>query len=469
MMNNSSSALVMKTLYSDHDARLNLYDLGDQYGSTAEAQTKVERIKELAKSVGCLVEEKHFELRTKEDASWSLNREFFKSPETTLKSKIEHKLVANEVKLRFELEPCLGSGTAFLIGRDLVLTAAHCIYDPNHPNELHVACPRLLIFGFEHKAELKDKKYDYPITFEYKNVYKIKSVFAHALEDNNLGPDWAILKLDREVEKRRPLTINFSAQITDSKKLWMLGHPYGLPLKWAGEARVMKVNSDVMGTDYFEANLAAFKGNSGSPVFFDDDSGQVIGMLCQGFAHDFLPGKEDNVVTEYKPDENEIKSLGYEKSMKMAALTFLKAVLSSINLPSPSQPCNYKDGLSLEGICRKDSCEKNKQLVIVSLGFPNDKVDLNEACYKAQCPHCNTRLDYDDVNILVLSRCTYEIDAQNTNEERILGTFQHRALDDSGGEVRFDVREWNYIELKIRRPSYKETSALGKNRLPRRF
>ena len=56
-----------------------------------------------------------------------------------------------------------------------------------------------------------------------------------------------------------------------------MGHPSGLPLKFANGAQV----KDTSNASYFVANLDTYGGNSGSPVFNEDD-GTVEGILVRG-------------------------------------------------------------------------------------------------------------------------------------------------------------------------------------------
>lgn len=100
------------------------------------------------------------------------------------------------------------------------------------------------------------------IKFNPEDVYSIEKVKAHKWERIKGYVDWAWVQLDRPVVGRVPLKIDFSS-VKASTELYMLGHPTGLPVKLARNAKVKKKDHK----DYFEADLDAFKGNSGSPVF----------------------------------------------------------------------------------------------------------------------------------------------------------------------------------------------------------
>jgi V8-like Glu-specific endopeptidase len=98
-----------------------------------------------------------------------------------------------------------------------------------------------------------------------------------AYQYNPTGADWAIVKLDRNVEGRQPLSIRREGQIQDNQAVYVIGHPRGLPQKYAGNASVRNNQA----TTHFVANLDVFGGNSGSPVF-NDSTHEVEGILVRG-------------------------------------------------------------------------------------------------------------------------------------------------------------------------------------------
>jgi len=268
------SGPVYKAMYSDSEARYNLCDLKGEFESDKLGKDKLDQVTRTARSVGCLVLEKHFATPRAPNASWHIKENFFKpnSPNITLANYLREEfenpaLDDKDITVQFKQEPVLGCGTAFLIGRDLALTAAHCLYDKLKPDQLLKCYPSVLVFEFKHRVELNDKRYKYPIEFEHRNVYQITAVLAHQL---TVAADWAILKLDRLVEDREPLKLDFEATLVLNQNVYMLGHPYGLPLKWTGYAKIIETDSIAKGETFFESNLDAFTGNSGSPVFDTD-------------------------------------------------------------------------------------------------------------------------------------------------------------------------------------------------------
>ena len=91
------------------------------------------------------------------------------------------------------------------------------------------------------------------------------------------GSDWALLELAYPVA-HRPLVLSAERPVRH-QRVYMLGHPSGLPMKYAGPASVRRVDAK----GHFVAGLDAFGGNSGSPVF-DAASHRVVGILSGGGA-----------------------------------------------------------------------------------------------------------------------------------------------------------------------------------------
>jgi hypothetical protein len=102
-----------------------------------------------------------------------------------------------------------------------------------------------------------------------------------AVLDINL--DYAVIKLQRPVTNRAPLTYRTTGKISQSQSLVVIGHPSGLPTKITDGG---KVTLNVERTK-FSTNLDTFHGNSGSAVF-DAKTGIIEGILIQGKT-DYLP------------------------------------------------------------------------------------------------------------------------------------------------------------------------------------
>ena len=166
------------------------------------------------------------------------------------------------------------SGT--LVGEDMVMTAGHCIVD-----EAKCADTKL-VFGYSLK-----KAGDYPNSVPAEDVYSCKSIVKRDLDLNpgffasvfngGPGPDFALIKLDRKPAGRKPLPIHRKAKPAKGDKLFVIGHPVGLPAKIAGSAKVR----DASPKYFFKADLDTFGGNSGSAVF-NAGTNLIEGILVRG-------------------------------------------------------------------------------------------------------------------------------------------------------------------------------------------
>ena len=156
--------------------------------------------------------------------------------------------------------------TGFLIDDDLIATAGHCVKDQFDCDEFS--------WAFDYSLEGPDDKSYHIIPME--NFYTCKKIIS-SVYDKNRDLDFAIIQLDRKVVGRIPLKIRTEGKIKTSTKLALIGHPSGLPKKFADGAEVIK-NEDKV---FFKANLDSFQINSGSPVF-NAENGLVEGILVRG-------------------------------------------------------------------------------------------------------------------------------------------------------------------------------------------
>ena len=89
--------------------------------------------------------------------------------------------------------------------------------------------------------------------------------------------DFAYIELDRPVFGREPLKVRTRGKIKKNDKVFVVGHPTGLPVKVAGDSYVQTISNNI----YFQANLDTFGGNSGSAVL-SEVTGLVEGILVRG-------------------------------------------------------------------------------------------------------------------------------------------------------------------------------------------
>ncbi|OGS11567.1 MAG: hypothetical protein A2234_04405 [Elusimicrobia bacterium RIFOXYA2_FULL_58_8] len=157
---------------------------------------------------------------------------------------------------------CSGS----LVGEDLVMTAGHCI-------ETEADCADTkLVFGFKVGKAGETG----PSSIAKSEVYTCSSIVKRYL-GAGLGADYALIKLDRKVTGHAPLAINRTGAIKRDTKIFVIGHPSGLPLKVAADSKVR----DVSRPGYFVADLDTFGGNSGSAVF-NLATNKIEGILVRG-------------------------------------------------------------------------------------------------------------------------------------------------------------------------------------------
>lgn len=161
----------------------------------------------------------------------------------------------------FADEPAPGFCSSFWVGKDLLVTAAHCVFDCGKTS---------VVFDF-----LKTTATSPLDIFLASSVYHCKKVVAIDRDS-----DWAVLQLDREVIGRTRFTLQKS-DLPIGSSVMTLGFPRGIALKIAGPAPIVEnVNSD--GVNYFEAPLDIFGGNSGGPVI-NSTTLEVAGILAVGF------------------------------------------------------------------------------------------------------------------------------------------------------------------------------------------
>ncbi|KAF3362066.1 Peptidase S1 and S6 chymotrypsin/Hap [Chlamydiales bacterium STE3] len=301
---------VEKTLYRK-DSRFNLYELESQ----TMDRNFIQKVRKNARSVAALVDlerlqennDGNFEIRKDKVRSLKQNVPWYEDPAAP--KQVFGVPLASDVK--FQDEPCLAFGTAFLVGKKTALTNAHCVC-VHGTNTLVNLKERWVVFNFQMTG--KDEA---PQGFPKNSVYKIERVKAHRYneyseitQEGESYKDWAILKLDRNVEGIEPLPISFADVEYDPEKkreVYMLGHPNGLPLKLATDGEIqpntyqgqdknerVTLYQEKYHPDIFSHNLPAYSGNSGSPVFCAKTH-EVIGITFRG-PKDFEKCKDKQVV-----------------------------------------------------------------------------------------------------------------------------------------------------------------------------
>jgi hypothetical protein len=213
------------------------------------------QVKKAAASVVALV--KKGDLKRQPDGSYKLDTVSYQS---------EYQLCGSEPFVKQPLG-CFCSG--FLVASDVVATAGHCVKSPADLAGIR------FVFGFR-MTDAQTARTSFPA----EDVYAGASLIGRQLAAD--GTDWALVRLDRAVGGRKPVPIRTSGKISGTGRLFVVGHPCGLPQKYAPGARVR----DNTPTPFFVANLDTYGGNSGSPVF-NATSYKVEGILVRG-ENDFV-------------------------------------------------------------------------------------------------------------------------------------------------------------------------------------
>jgi hypothetical protein len=170
----------------------------------------------------------------------------------------------------FREQPVGAFCSGFLVDKDVIATAGHCVDEDNVTDVRFV-------FGYRMEGPNQAQT-----TINNSEIYRGKEIIGRKLEDGN-GSDWCLVRLDRPVTNHEFFNIRKSGKIENGQKVHVIGHPCGLPLKYAGGAWVRDNQND----PYFVANLDTYGGNSGSCVIRDDKV-EVEGILVRGDT-DFIP------------------------------------------------------------------------------------------------------------------------------------------------------------------------------------
>lgn len=220
------------------------------------------KIKEISKSIAGRVDNFSFD---------ESNGKISFANTDTLSSPWTRNLCSDE---KFAKQKILPTCTGFLVGEDLLATAGHCILDRKSNSAMSGknigACPSHS-WLFDYKANRRGSVKTKNIT--KRNIYKCSEVIEAKLNDLE---DYALIRLDRKVSGRKPLKLKSSGKTRGGTKIYVIGHPSGLPMKYANGAKVFDVHNS-----YFSTNLDTFGGNSGSPVF-NAKTNEVEGILVRG-------------------------------------------------------------------------------------------------------------------------------------------------------------------------------------------
>jgi len=191
---------------------------------------------------------------------------------------------------RFRSQPTAAFCSGVLARSNIVVTAGHCV------DSASLSRTRF-IFGYR----MIDNQHA-RTTIANSEIYRGAQLLADRVTS---GVDYAVVRLDRNVTGHTPAQLATGSSIALNTPLYVIGHPSGLPAKFAAGARVERNNN----TAFFTANLDTFGGNSGSPVF-NANTNRVAGILVRGAEDYRFQGNCE--VANVLPDAN-----GQEESTRM--------------------------------------------------------------------------------------------------------------------------------------------------------
>lgn len=158
--------------------------------------------------------------------------------------------------------------TGFLVKPGVIATAGHCA------EECNVTRLRF-VFGYRMSEP------GFPVTqVPETDVYRGVEILDRVYSPRSDGADWALVKLDREVNDRVPVTLA-KESVRPGESVYVLGHPCGLPLKFVSPEPVTRI-----APAFFSAQLTVYGGNSGSPVFHGKTH-ELVGIVVRGDQQDF--------------------------------------------------------------------------------------------------------------------------------------------------------------------------------------
>lgn len=196
-----------------------------------------------------------------------LDRDFFYAKVEAPTLRARHWLCP-EVPYNTQLAAASCSGV--LVEQDVILTAGHCLL--NRPFSNTKNCSDIKV-AFDYSYAHSDMN---PYALALDNLYQCKEIIKIVREEN--GPDWALIRLDRRVKKRTPLSVSqYSHQLHIGQELFTIGSPNGIPLKVALGGKVTENSNKSL----LLTSLDTFHINSGSPVF-NAQTLEIEGIVIKG-------------------------------------------------------------------------------------------------------------------------------------------------------------------------------------------
>lgn len=170
----------------------------------------------------------------------------------------------------FHYQPIAGGliFTGILVKDDIIATIG------SNVNESNVTELRF-VFGFKMLDSVT------PVTrFSNDDIYRGEKILHRVHNPGVKGADWALVKLDRSVAGQTAAELSGNG-ISSDQQVYVLGHPLGLPMKYASGLSICDTHET-----YFETDINLYSGNPGSPVF-DLHTHKFLGIVVKGDYRDF--------------------------------------------------------------------------------------------------------------------------------------------------------------------------------------
>ena len=212
----------------------------------------------LARSVPALIQKKH--IKQLENGSFEL--------QGTALTKIG--FCSDET---FAEEKQIANCSASLIGKNKVLTAAHCL------NETYSCDTYNVVFDYQ-RTEVPMRSAH---ALDKSQIYSCKRILYHKFDQSIVGEDLAIIELDRDVQGREPIVLDLKPRLKVNDPLFMIGYPLGISQKVVDDGKVLSLDSKNVS---FRHTLDSFSVNSGGPVFSSED--KQIGVLVRGTGANYV-------------------------------------------------------------------------------------------------------------------------------------------------------------------------------------
>jgi len=155
----------------------------------------------------------------------------------------------------------------FLVKDDIIATSGHTI-DENNVRDLR------FVFGFK-----MSDGFTAVTRFSNEDIYNGVEIIRRSSHPEK--GNWVLVKLDRKVVGQSIAQLS-EEPISLEQEIYTVGHPLGLPLKYAPGLFV----GDISHEGYFGAELSVYSGGCGSPVF-DVNSHKVVGLIDRDVYDDF--------------------------------------------------------------------------------------------------------------------------------------------------------------------------------------